>query len=181
MDQAVFSALCNSVEGGVTDAASDELRALRLMTGRSTSSYIPKVLFPNFIFHAKDPTHASTRFLKVWLCDSYLKFTFELFIDGPNGIAKLISDSEDLTRRFGLRVSAAVDDEVQGASIKSMAYCKPRYNSSSQPLARQVLFIDATCGFSLEIVTVRAGDRPAAVCNYFMDHLDEEDMCPMGK
>ena len=96
--------LCMAIQGIATDAASDELRAMRLASGASASSFVDKVLFPNVVLHGKDPTHASGRFLKVWQNDPYLNSVFDLLVWGPDSMAQLIEHSPDISRRFAERV-----------------------------------------------------------------------------
>ena len=104
LDSVAKSALCESVRGVVTDAASDEFRACRLTTGASTSVFVDEALLPNVVLHGKDPTHASGRFLKVWKHDPFLNGVFDLFVWGPDSFAKLIANSPDISRRFAVRV-----------------------------------------------------------------------------
>ena len=61
----VKTLLCKSIRSVATDAAADEFRAIRLASGASESCFVPSVLLSNLVLHAKDPTHASGRFLKV--------------------------------------------------------------------------------------------------------------------
>ena len=104
IDQKAKDSLCKAIQGIVTDAASDEFRAMRLASGVSTSQFVDSVLFPNVVLHGKDPTHAGGRFLKVWQHDPYLNGIFDLFVWGPDSMAKLIENSPDISRRFAHRV-----------------------------------------------------------------------------
>lgn len=71
--------LCTTTSAVATDAASDEFRAVRLMSGASKSRYVDLAIFPNLIIRAKDPTHASTRFLKTWNNEEFLDNVFLLW------------------------------------------------------------------------------------------------------
>ena len=104
LDSVAKSALCESVGGVVTDAASDEFRAFRLGTGASTSVFVDGALLPNVVLHGKDPTHANGRFLKVWKHDPCLNEVFDLFVWGADSFAKLIANSPDISRRFAATV-----------------------------------------------------------------------------
>ncbi len=141
LDAALWEKLCKATEAMVTDAASDELRAGRLIAGQSMSDLLTP-LFTNLIFHAKDPTHASgrplpmspyvsldyigsevsgclplphpptpARLLKEWKADPFLAATFDFFIGGASSITRLIQNSPDITRIFSLKVQGLDDDE----------------------------------------------------------------------
>lgn len=89
----------NAVETLCTDAASDELRVGRLMSGRAKSECV-EVMFQNFLNHVKDPTHASGRFLKTWSADPFISATFNLFISHPGSITNLIQHSPHIQSVF---------------------------------------------------------------------------------
>ena len=114
LDTEAKTKLCEAIKGIATDAASDEFRAMRLATGKSTSAFVDHNLLPNVILHAKDPCHASGRFLKVWKHDPYLNAVFDLFVWGVDSMAKLIENSPDISRRFSLRVRGLENSEVHG-------------------------------------------------------------------
>ena len=58
LNEAAKSDINNAIETLCTDAAADELRVGRLMSGKAESDLV-EMMFPNFLNHVKDPTHAS--------------------------------------------------------------------------------------------------------------------------
>ena len=174
MNAVVKSKLCASIRGIATDAASDEFRAMRLASGASESVFIDSALFPNVVLHAKDPTHASGRFLKVWQHDPFLNGVFDLLVWGPDSMAKLIENSEDISRRFAIRVKMQESSDMDGRRIKNMKFVKPRFNSAQAPLARAILFFDALVGTAVELSAVRSGDDPARTSQLFLATMNEE-------
>jgi len=174
IDEVARRCLCEAVTGIATDAASDEFRAMRLATGSSTSVYVNESLLPNVILHAKDPTHASGRFLKVWNADPYVKCVFDSFVWAGDSMCSLIENSPDISRRFALRVQALEANEIDGSRIRNMKFVRPRFNSSQAPLARCVLFFDALIGLAVELSAVRSGEAPARTAQKFLADLDED-------
>ena len=67
----VLQVLHAKTEAVVTDAASDEMKAGRLLTGNEASAHFTRLL-PSVKLHCRDPTHAAGRFLIPWQSDSYL-------------------------------------------------------------------------------------------------------------
>ena len=88
--------------------------------------------------------------------------------------ANLIQNSPDLSRRFGDRVRALEDNEVSGARIKNLRFCKPRFNSAQAPLSRIVLYFDAILGVAVEISAIRNDDAPGRIAKDFLSYIDEE-------
>ncbi len=165
-----------SIQGIATDAASDKFRAMGLASGTSESIFIDSVLFPNVVLHAKDPTHASGRFLKVWKHDPFLNGVFDLLVWGEDSMAKLIENSEDISRRFAIRVKMQESSDIDGRRIKNMKFVEPRFNSAQAPLARAILFFDAVVGLAVELSAVRSGDDPARISQLFLGTMNEEKL-----
>ena len=163
MDVPLYDTLCASVKGAVTDAASDEFRAIRLVSGASSSIELAaaNVIFPGVIIHGKDPTHASGRFLKVWEHDHYLSAVFALFVNGPNSMAVLIANSPDIRRRFKIKVHTMGTSDIDSVGVRHMGFCQPRFSSAVLPLGRNIVLLDATLGLAVELSAVRSGDEPA--------------------
>ena len=70
-DSKMLQVLHAKMEAVVTDAASDEMKAGRLLTGNEASAHFTRLL-PSVKLHCRDPTHAAGRFLIPWQSDSYL-------------------------------------------------------------------------------------------------------------
>ena len=99
LDEATKSGINNAIETLCTDAAADELRVGRLMSGKAESDLV-EMMFKNFMNHVKDPTHASGRFLKQWSHDRFLKSVFDLFIGHPGSITNMIQHSPNIQSVF---------------------------------------------------------------------------------
>ena len=175
VDKDAKQALCESIMGIATDAASDEFRAMRLASGAAKSDFVNEALLPNVILHGKDPTHASGRFLKVWQHEPYLNDIFDMLVWGPDSMAKLIENSPDISRRFAQRVQAMESDTIAGKRIKNMKFVKPRFNSAQAPLSRSTLYIDAIIALAVELSAVRSGE-PSRICQQFLFNIDEEKL-----
>ena len=105
LDEAARSDINNAIETLCTDAASDELRVGRLMSGRAKSECVA-MMFHNFLNHVKDPTHASGRFLKTWSADPFISAVFDLFIGDPGSITNLIQHSPNIQSVFQKHIRA---------------------------------------------------------------------------
>ena len=103
-----------------TDAASNELRVGRLLSGRSASDLV-KPIFTKFVDHVKDPGHAGGRFLKTWDADQFMSAVFDLFIAEKGSITNLIQHSPDIQRIFSKHVGAIpMSDEAGSVSGAAM-------------------------------------------------------------
>ena len=89
-------------------------------------------------------------------------------------MANLIEKSHDIARRFSLRAKACEESELDGSRIRNMKFCKPRFNSSSQPLGRSILFNDASIGLAVEVSTEGHDTAPAHVSQQFLGDISEE-------
>ena len=175
VDDAAKEALCESIMGVATDAASDEFRAMRLASGAANSDFVNETLLPNVILHGKDPTHASGRFLKVWQREPYLNDVFDMLVWGPDSIAKLIENSPDISRRFSQRVQAMEANAITGKRIKNMKFVKPRFNSAQAPLSRSILYMDAIIALAVELSAIRSGE-PSRISQQFLSNINEEKL-----
>jgi hypothetical protein len=99
LDEALRNHINNSIETMCTDAASDELRVGRLMSGRAESEWV-EVMFKNFLNHVKDHSHASGRFLKTWTADPYISAVFDFLIGDSGSITNLIQNSPHIQSVF---------------------------------------------------------------------------------
>ena len=102
---AVLQVLHAKTEAIVTDAASDEMKAGRLLTGNEASAHCT-CLLPSVKLHCRDPTHAAGRFLIPWQSDAYLWWVFNLLVKGKGSPTKLVQHSPALQLLFGQHVSA---------------------------------------------------------------------------
>ena len=116
-DSKVLQVLHAKTEAVVTDAASDEMKAFRLLTGSEASAHFTRLL-PSVKLHCRDPTHAAGRFLIPWQSDSYLWWVFNLLVKGKGSPTKLVQHSPALQVLFGQHVTALESCPVVGSNIK---------------------------------------------------------------
>jgi len=175
----VKSELCRSVEAICTDAASDEFRTGRLLTGESSSSFTTPIL-DQVKLHVRDPTHASTRFVETWKHDEYLKWLFGIMVWNTDSISSLITNSDDINRIWEERVKASEESQIDGTRIKNLKFIRPRFNSTNAPLCRLVLFNEAVIATCSIVIVVRAGTVPAETTTNFLTAIDEEGWVQSG-
>jgi hypothetical protein len=116
----IKNGILNATETLVTDAASDELRAGRLMSGRS-KSHLVEPIFKNFLNHVKDPCHASGRFLKTWTADPFLSAVFDFFIGDKGSITNVIQHSADIQNIFNKHIRASGEADADVTVMKGRA------------------------------------------------------------
>ena len=178
IDRDLKARISKAVEMLCTDAAGDELRTGRLMSGRSGSALVSP-LFENLILHLKDPSHATGRFLQVWMSDPFLGAVFDLFIGCRGSITNLIQHSPDLQRIFNEHCRN-MTGPMKAKFIRNLQYAKQRFNSSQTPLSRFVLFFEAIWATAVTISTVRRGTKsrdgrsPEDDANFFLEQCFEE-------
>ena len=163
-----------------TDAAADELRAGRLLSGRAISQIVSPV-FKNLKHHLRDPTHASGRFLKIWNADPFMGAVFDFFVGARGSITNLIQHSPDIQRIFQTQMQNIESCSVKGPKVRNLMFNKPRFNSSQAPLSRTVLFLEALWATAIWVVTVRSGSAkgpdghsPDTDAQFFLEECNVE-------
>lgn len=149
-----------------TDVASDAFRAGRLSTGASVSEFTAPI-FENVQIHARDPTHASTRLTMAWRFDKYLWNVFGKFVWDVGSPAALIEHSPDIARITQDQIAKIGGPAIDGAQVRNMKLCKPRFDSTQAPLSRCILFFGALVATMIIVANTRTGksaDCAKVVC-----------------
>ena len=146
--------ICNTMELLVTDKASNEMRAGRLMRGDANDD---AGIFPNMKAHLPDPTHALTRVLfeRPIHAEPIVHDVLERFVLGKNSITSIIQNSVDFQNEFQRRASKIEASGVDGRKVRNMNLARHRISSCQVPMGRNVLFFDATWGLGVTILRTR--------------------------
>ena len=166
LDADLKTRLTSCVDAIVTDNASDECRACRLLSGSSVSTFVGPLL-DNMAVHAKDPTHASLRLIKCFAVEPSLGDTFAPLISDYRSAANLIQHSPEVASKFQGHIEKLEGAPVTGAKIRNMKYIKPRFNSTQAPLSRSMLFFDAVVAVCVEVAATREG-KPAQSAQWWL-------------
>jgi hypothetical protein len=171
------------IELFTSDAAADEQLAGDLLRGRRLAPSIREVWAPlaNLKLVTKDRAHASRRLTsKPWESDTYLKEVLNRLVMGDRSITHLIQYSAVFSSWFTAYVKRQCDSEVVNPNIKDMSLCKARFDSTSRPLGRGVLFFEATLMVAQQITKSRRGSVQAVIANEFLEYVDEEALITLA-
>ena len=103
LNQAVLDAATKKLELFAADAASDEVRACRLMSG----------IFPNIRHHVRDKAHGVQRVIKrCWLADPTLARIIDKLVLGKDAIAQRVRYSKVFKSRFNRYVAESAHPPV---------------------------------------------------------------------
>ena len=152
LDTGLYDHIVKHVHVFDADGASDEQRAGRILSTRCCGS---EPVLPNICAVLKDKTHASRRLVsRPWAADPYLADLLTKYITNEGSIVHTIQNSPDITNTFQKHCAAITNCPVNGARIRNLQYSKHRFDSTSKPLGRFVMFFDAVWGTASELMAI---------------------------
>ena len=117
-----------------TDGGPDEVRGMRLLR---------RDIFTNAT-HVLDKTHAACRIIeKPQKAEPFLDEVFDYWIYKNDSITNMIEHSPDIKETVARHVSNVVLPVVNPNRVRSLSFCKPRFNSTSKPTGRAILWVEA--------------------------------------
>ncbi len=163
----LFKRLIERFENFVADAAADEQRAGRLLQ---------KQELPGLKLILKDITHATRRLVKrPWAADPYLKAVVGVIVLEKKSITQLIQHSYPFAAKFRRHIQKSRQRVFRTARVRNLRIHKARFDSTSKPIGRAVIYMDSLVDTAIEICDERAKasveHRSAAI---FLEFLDEE-------
>ena len=166
-----------SIETFVSDAASDEIRAGRMLAGQTVSmDYAPKL--PNLTLVVRDRPHAVRRVLsRGWKADGLLNDVFERFVDGRGSPVRLINYSETFKAWFNTNIKNMEGNLKAVRShphLSDLRYAPHRFESASAPLSRVVLFFHPLLATLVQIMSDRREADEGKQVMEFMRWLSDE-------
>ena len=125
----------------------------------------------------RDKCHATRRLVsRPWAADPNLARVLSTYVTGKTSIVHLIQNSPDINTMFERHVESITNCPIAGARIKNLRYAKQRYDSTSKPLGRFILFFDAVWATALDVVASRANRESAKRARAFLASVTCEDV-----
>lgn len=174
VDRALLNYLSSKVHLFDADGAADEQRAGRIL---STVCCGEAAVFPHIQLLLRDKAHASRRLTsRPWLADPFFANLLEKYVQKKGSILHTIQHSPDISQTFSQHCASIVGCPILGPRIKSLRYCQHRFDSTSQPLGRFVLYFDAVWATASDLLSTRRGREPAKVAEVFLSGVCPEDI-----
>ena len=174
-DNELLEWICDRVEMTASDNASNEVRATRMLRGRTpTSPGHLTTTFKNVRCHVPDVTHASVRMIKrPWAADPYLDSVMQTHIWGSGSIVCTIQFT-NYQKKFASFAQDMESTGVMGTRIRDMNLAKHRFNSVTTPVGRFVLFFPVVWTLAACMLNRPAGDDCRQKAHDFFDTIDED-------
>ena len=107
-----FQKFCKSVHFLAADAAEDETKAIRILSGKDQACHDGRVksagLFPSVCARVRDNAHAAGRLTKKWKANDFLWNVFQKYVRGKASVTALIWHSADNKRLFQKHVPSLI-------------------------------------------------------------------------
>ena len=176
--------LLSSVETFCSDAASDEIRAGRMLAGQTsvTDEYLPRL--PNLKMVVRDRPHAVRRVLtRGWQPDGYLQEVATEFVAGKGSPVNRIQHSHVFQDFFSANIKA-LDPGLRAVRthphMQDLSYAPHRFESATKPLARIVLFLHAFLATVSQIAWDRKHEEEGKDMARFLLWLDDERLLTLA-
>ena len=178
-EPAALQRVQRSFEVFVADAASDEIRAGKMLAGQTVRADVAMML-PCLRVVLRDKPHASRRLLsRLWKADPFLHRVHSLFVTEEKSPTKLIQYSDQFSAWFQKNI-AALEPQLRAVAkphhgVKDLRYAGHRFESGQLPLARCVLYFPALIATLVQVGKTRPNSSAEAkAVNNFFEELDSE-------
>lgn len=140
-----------------TDAAADEILAGQKLQGkRQRRQGADETVFPNIKIQNRDKPHASRRIVsRTWQSDGYLHAVCQTFVHAKSSISRIIANSSHFKDIFEKNCKLMAENPTTTASIRDISSKMHRWESSSKPFGRGVLYFDALVSTAQRIIDER--------------------------
>ena len=138
-----------------------------------------KGMFLNLKERVKDKTHASRRITgKAWSSDPRIWEVFDFLVTSKHSVTRLVENSDDIKSIFN-KYAQQAHNSLDGRRVRSMQFSKERFDSTSKPAARIVLWFEALVATCIEVSTTRTG-QPQNRANEFLAWVTESRLLTMA-
>ena len=138
-----------------------------------------KGMFVNLKERVKDKTHASRRISgKAWSSDPRIWEVFDFLVSSSNSVTRLVENSDDIKSIFN-KYAQQSHHNIEGKHVRSMMFSKERFDSTSKPAARLILWFEALVATCIEVSTTRTS-APQARANDFLEWITESRLLTMA-
>ena len=138
-----------------------------------------KGMFVNLNERVKDKTHASRRITgKAWSSDPRIWEVFDFLVAGKQSVTRLVENSDDIKSIFN-KYARQAHHNIDGSRVRPMQFSKERFDSTSKPAARLILWFEALVATCIEVSTTRTG-APQTRANDFLSWITESRLLTMA-
>jgi len=114
------------------------------------------------------------------MADAFLADTLGRYVMGKESIVHLTQHSPDFSHSFSNNVKRIADSPIACTRIQNLEFARQRFDSSSRPLGRFVLYFDAIWSTAAEIAAKRAGRAPAKRAVDFLSAVTVEEVLQLA-